>query len=117
MLHTSPATLEEMQVYLIDGAMTVVAGIVILIVGWWLSAHLARWTRSAPDRIHHFDETLKPLVGTLVRYAVDLLVRSWVHNADGESVKFDLQKSIRGAVSPQRYRASHTAAHDAGQCA
>lgn len=70
MLHTSSATLQDVQAYLIDGAMNLVAGILILIIGWWLSAHLAKWTKTALDRVNHFDETLKPLVASLVRYAV-----------------------------------------------
>jgi len=58
------------ETYLIDGGMNILAAILILVIGWWLSKRLSRWTHSALDRVHHFDETLKPLIASLVRYAV-----------------------------------------------
>lgn len=60
----------DLEAYLVDGGINFLAAILILIVGWWLSKRLSRWTRSALDRVHHFDETLKPLITSLVRYAV-----------------------------------------------
>jgi small conductance mechanosensitive channel len=58
------------EAYLVSAAMNVLAGIVILIFGWWLSKRLSALTHAALDRVHHFDETLKPLIVSLVRYAI-----------------------------------------------
>jgi len=63
---TNPA----FETYLINSGMNIVAAILTLVIGWWLSKRLSRWTHSALDRVHHFDETLKPLIASLVRYAV-----------------------------------------------
>lgn len=63
-------TAPDLEAYLVDGGINILAAILILIVGWWLSKRLSRWTHSALDRVHHFDETLKPLITSLVRYAV-----------------------------------------------
>lgn len=60
----------EVESLILHGGLNVIAGIIILILGWALSARVAYWTRSALDRVHHFDETLKPLVSSLARYAV-----------------------------------------------
>ena len=70
LIHTQHVPSQDFQAYLIDGGMNLVAGILILVVGWWLSAHLAKWTKNALDRVHHFDETLKPLVTSFVRYTI-----------------------------------------------
>jgi small conductance mechanosensitive channel len=63
-------TAPDLEAYLVDGGINILAAVLILIVGWWLSKRLSRWTHSALDRVHHFDETLKPLITSLVRYAV-----------------------------------------------
>jgi small conductance mechanosensitive channel len=60
----------SLETYLVDGGINVVAGIAILIFGWWLATRAAVLTRRALDRLHHFDETLKPLVASLVRYGI-----------------------------------------------
>lgn len=70
LIHTQHLPPPDIQAYLIDGGMNVVSGILILVAGWWLSAHLAKWTKTALDRVHHFDETLKPLVTSFVRYTI-----------------------------------------------
>ena len=55
-------------------------------------------------------------VAALKEYAVELLVRCWVHNADGESVTFDLQKTVRdrfrraGIAGPARRQIAASAA-------
>ena len=56
----------SLETYLVDGGINVVAGIAILIFGWWLATRAAVLTRRALDRLHHFDETLKPLVASRV---------------------------------------------------
>jgi small conductance mechanosensitive channel len=63
-------TADAIEAWLIDGGMNFLSAILILVVGWWLSKRLAAWTRRALDRVYHFDETLKPLLSSLVRYAV-----------------------------------------------
>jgi len=68
--HAATVTAPDFEAYLVDGGINILAAILILMIGWWLSKRLARWTRSALDRMHHFDETLKPLVASVVRYAV-----------------------------------------------
>ncbi|HUO91992.1 MAG TPA: mechanosensitive ion channel domain-containing protein [Rhizomicrobium sp.] len=65
-----PLSLDAVEAWLVDGAINIVAAILILAVGWWLSRKLSAWTRRALDRVYHFDETLKPLFASLVRYAV-----------------------------------------------
>lgn len=60
----------SLQTYLIDGGLNLFAGIAILIVGWWLAKRASEWTRDGLDRLHNFDETLKPLVVSLVRYGI-----------------------------------------------
>ncbi|HTW36144.1 MAG TPA: mechanosensitive ion channel family protein [Rhizomicrobium sp.] len=68
--HVPIMTTPDFEAYLVDGGINILAGILILIIGWWLSRRLSGWTRSPLDRVHHFDETLKPLIASLVRYAV-----------------------------------------------
>jgi small conductance mechanosensitive channel len=68
--HASLMTAPDLEAYLVDSGMNILAAVLILGIGWWLSKRLSRWTRSALDRVHHFDETLKPLISSLVRYAV-----------------------------------------------
>ncbi|HWU25112.1 MAG TPA: mechanosensitive ion channel family protein [Rhizomicrobium sp.] len=62
--------LATLETDLIHGAMNVLGGILILVVGWWLSRRTAAWTRSALDEVRGFDETLKPLLVSLVRYGI-----------------------------------------------
>lgn len=54
-------------------------------------------------------------IAALKEYSVELLVRCWVHNADGEAVTFDLQKTLRdrfrhaGIATPARRQISASA--------
>ena len=66
----TPATVDALEARLIDNGVNLLAAILILIVGWWLARRLSKWTRVALDRLYYFDPTLKPLVASLVRYAV-----------------------------------------------
>lgn len=68
--HTEVAAPVNLETYVIDAGLDVVAAIVILLAGWWLSSRLSRLTHDALDRVHNFDATLKPLISSLVRYAV-----------------------------------------------
>jgi len=60
----------HLETVLIDGGINILAAIAILIVGWLISARAAHLTRRSLNRLHHFDETLKPLVASVVRYAI-----------------------------------------------
>jgi small conductance mechanosensitive channel len=68
--HAATVSPPDIEAYLVDGGLNLLAAILILGVGWWLAKRLSRWTKTALDRVHHFDETLKPLIASLVRYAV-----------------------------------------------
>ncbi len=67
---TVPIAQPTVESLLVDGSLNLVAAIVILILGWVLANWAARWTRSGLDHVRHFDETLKPLVASIVRYAI-----------------------------------------------
>jgi small conductance mechanosensitive channel len=54
----------------LDESVNLLAAIVILCAGWALANASARWTNAALASVHHFDPTLKPLVASLVRYAI-----------------------------------------------
>jgi small conductance mechanosensitive channel len=60
----------EIESMVLSGAINLLAAITILIAGWIASRWAARWTRRGLGRISHFDQTLTPLLATLVRYAI-----------------------------------------------
>ncbi|MGD0144448.1 MAG: mechanosensitive ion channel domain-containing protein [Rhizomicrobium sp.] len=70
LIHASAAAQPTLEALLISGAMDVISAVVILILGWTLASWAARGTRMGLSRLHRFDETLKPLVASLVRYAI-----------------------------------------------
>ena len=47
--HASLMTAPDLEAYLIDGGINILAAVLILIIGWWLSKRLASWTHSALD--------------------------------------------------------------------
>ena len=61
---------EHLRTLLLSGGMDLLAAVLILIVGWTLAGWLSDWTRRTLDRAHRFDETLKPITVSLVRYSV-----------------------------------------------
>lgn len=69
-LPTQWPPLTTIETDVIHGGMNLLGGILILIVGWWLSRRAARWTRTALDEVRGFDATLKPLITSLVRYGI-----------------------------------------------
>jgi small conductance mechanosensitive channel len=69
-MHPSPETLPAIELWLLNGATNFLAAVLILIAGWIVSRWAARWTSRGLGRLHHFDETLKPLVSSLVRYTI-----------------------------------------------
>lgn len=69
-MQPSPETLHAFELWLLNVATNFLAAILILIAGWIASRWGARWTRRGLNRLHHFDETLKPLLCSVVRYAI-----------------------------------------------
>jgi small conductance mechanosensitive channel len=60
----------ELESLLLDGAVNLLAAVTILILGWVAAQWASRWTRRGLGRISHFDQTLTPLLASLVRYAI-----------------------------------------------
>lgn len=69
-MHPSPETLHAIEMWLLNSATNVLAAVLILIAGWILSRWAARWAMRALARFPHFDPTLKPLLASLLRYAI-----------------------------------------------
>lgn len=59
-----------LTVMLVNGALAFLAATLILIIGWTLSRWISRWLRDAMANLHMVDPTLKPLIATMVRYAI-----------------------------------------------
>jgi small conductance mechanosensitive channel len=70
LIHTPAATQPTLEALLLSGGMGFISAVIILILGWTLARWAARGTRLGLSRLHNFDETLKPLVASLVRYAI-----------------------------------------------
>jgi len=71
-LHTAQQFILSQQVrdLLVNGSVNFIAAVLILIAGWTAAGWLAAWMRRILARTRHFDETLKPITVSLVRYAV-----------------------------------------------
>jgi small conductance mechanosensitive channel len=69
-MQLSPETLHAIELWLLNSATNFLAAVLILIAGWIASRLGARWTRRGLERFPHFDPTLKPLLASLVRYAI-----------------------------------------------
>ena len=69
-MHLSPETLHAVELWLLGRATNFLVAVFILIVGWVASRWAARWTQRGLDGVRHFDETLKPLLSAMVRYAI-----------------------------------------------
>lgn len=61
---------ESIQTLLVNDGINFVAAIVTLVIGWFLSRQIAGWVRLLLNRMPHFDATLKPLIVSVVRYAI-----------------------------------------------
>jgi small conductance mechanosensitive channel len=70
MTETATATAMHLAEIAVEYGADIVGAIVILIVGWIVAGWARRLTRRAVDRSPHVDSTLKPLIGSIVRYAV-----------------------------------------------
>jgi small conductance mechanosensitive channel len=64
------ATQPTLEGLIIDGGLNLLGAILILIAGWILAAWAHHWTYSALSKLRRFDNTLKPLIASLVRYAI-----------------------------------------------
>jgi small conductance mechanosensitive channel len=69
--HLPPVS--EAETLALDGAVNLVCAVVILILGWTLAQWAGRWTRRGLGRIAHFDQTLTPLLASLLRYTIVIL--------------------------------------------
>jgi small conductance mechanosensitive channel len=69
-MHPAPETLAALELWFLDRATNLLTAVLILIAGWVASRWAGRWTRRGLGGLRHFDETLKPLLATLVRYAI-----------------------------------------------
>jgi small conductance mechanosensitive channel len=68
----SPAFITDLRLLLVNSGIRFVAAILILIVGWMLATWAKRGTAAALGHLP-VDSTLKPLLASLVRYAILLL--------------------------------------------
>lgn len=62
--------LETLMPRLADGAVNIVMALLILIIGWWVSALLGRWVRRAAARSPRVDPTIVPMFYTVMVWAV-----------------------------------------------
>ena len=69
-MRPSPETLPAFELWALNSATDLISAVLILIAGWILAGWAGRWAQRGLSRLHHFDETLKPLLASLVRYAI-----------------------------------------------
>lgn len=63
------AFLANVQLLMVNSGIRLIAAIVILVIGWMLATYAKRWLVTGLQHLP-IDLTLKPLLGSLVRYAV-----------------------------------------------
>jgi small conductance mechanosensitive channel len=68
----TPSFLTQIQLLMVDSGLRFVAAIVILVLGWMIATWAKRWTLAGLTHLP-LDLTLKPLLASLVRYAVLIL--------------------------------------------
>ncbi|HEY8950769.1 MAG TPA: mechanosensitive ion channel domain-containing protein [Rhizomicrobium sp.] len=62
--------LPALELLLVDQGLNILAGILILIVGWFVAGWAEKGVRRALDRLRRMDSTLKPLIVKAVRYGI-----------------------------------------------
>ena len=67
-----PNFITDVKLLLVDSGIRFLAAITILIVGWMLATWAKRWTQAGLSRLP-IDPTLKPLLASLIRYAILIL--------------------------------------------
>jgi small conductance mechanosensitive channel len=65
----NPQFLANLQLLMVNSSIRLIAAIVILVIGWMLATYAKRWLVAGLERLP-LDLTLKPLLGSLVRYAI-----------------------------------------------
>jgi small conductance mechanosensitive channel len=65
----TPGFIETMQVLVVNSGLRTVGAIVILCIGWTLATYVKRWMSAALSHLP-LDATLKPLLASLMRYAI-----------------------------------------------
>jgi len=68
-IHADPSFIESMQVLVVNSGIRMVGAIVILCIGWTLATYVKRWLSAGLSHLP-LDATLKPLLSSLVRYAI-----------------------------------------------
>jgi small conductance mechanosensitive channel len=64
------AVLPALTVMLVNGALALLAAILILIVGWTLARWFSKWLERTLSHNHVIDDTLRPLIVNGVRYVI-----------------------------------------------
>lgn len=64
------AALPALTVMFVNGALAFLAAVLILIAGWSLAAWINKWLRGTMRNTHVIDDTLKPLIANMARYAI-----------------------------------------------
>jgi small conductance mechanosensitive channel len=84
-LHTAQQFIfsDELRNLLVNSGINFVAAVLILILGWTAAGWLAAWMRRILSRARHFDETLKPITVSVVRYTVLIVTLLAVLNRFG----------------------------------
>ena len=67
--HFSPTFITDLRLLLVNSGIRFVAAIVILVIGWMLATWAKRWTFAGLSHLP-IDSTLKPLLASLIRYAI-----------------------------------------------
>ena len=68
----NPGFVATMEVLLVNSGLRLLAALVILVVGWMLATWVKRWTLAGLRHLP-IDLTLKPLLASLLRYAILIL--------------------------------------------
>jgi small conductance mechanosensitive channel len=64
------AALPALTVMLVNGALAFLAAVLILVAGWSLASWISKWLRGTMHETHVIDDTLKPLIANMARYAI-----------------------------------------------
>jgi small conductance mechanosensitive channel len=64
------AALPALTVMLVNGALAFLAAVLILVAGWSLAGWVGKWLRGTMGSTPVIDDTLKPLIANMARYAI-----------------------------------------------
>ena len=88
---------EEVYGLILAYGLDIVGAIIILILGWWIAGKLQRAAATALGRVPNMDDTLRPFLASLVRYAVIAITIVAVLSQFGEETTSII--AILGAAS------------------